>query len=83
MLSNTLSTGHTYTLANNLIWADQVNISESQKLALSYIFIKIGENNSVNKVITKSSISKSHGVGVNNICISQDLKQSVIPYFIN
>jgi len=76
-------TEQVYTLANNLIYADQVDISESQKLALSYIFIKVGENNSVNKVITKSPISKSHGVGVNDIYLSQGLKQSAIPYSIN
>ena len=70
-------------LANKSIWADQVKISKLQGLALSYVFLKIGENEFANKTVANNTMPEPHDSGVTNISILHSLKLTTIPYFAN
>jgi len=70
-------------LANNPTWADQVEISKSQKLALSYTFPKIRKSNFANKIIAKDLISKPHSDGTIDMSIYQGLELAMILYSVN
>ena len=85
-------------IANNTTWADQVKLSESQRLALFYMFSKVGDMESANQVNANKLTSIPHGTTSDNIHMSQDaelqsnivnickpqgLKISTIPYSVN
>jgi len=65
-------------LANNLIWADQVKLSEFQELALSYTIPKVGEKKYANQVKVTEPILDPHNVVNNDTCLSQGLELMVI-----
>jgi len=70
---------------NNLSWVDQINeFNKYQGFSLSYADSKVGEVNTHNKATIPSNISNPHGEDVNNcsinMCISQKLETSSIPY---
>jgi len=62
---------------NNLIWTNQVEISESQDPTLFYAILEIGENVNVSKSITLENRPEPYGKGTpnstTNIYQSQEL----------
>jgi len=53
-------------LNNNLIWTDQVEISESQDPTLFYAILEIGEIFNVSKGISLENRQEPHGKGAPN-----------------
>ena len=80
---STIYAEHIQTLTNNPTWANQIEISESEKPTLFYVIPKIGETNNANKTTTIGTISKSHSMNNNNIYSPKSLEPSTILYSIN
>ena len=86
MHSNVSSIGYIkciQVLANNFIWAEQIDISKSKELALFYVSSKIEESNNANEAKVIEIVLEPHDTNNINICDSQVLKLSIISYSIN
>ena len=80
---STIYAEHIQALTNNSTWANQVEISEPEKPALSYVIPKIGETNNTNKTTVIGTISKPHSMNNNNTCSPKGLEPFTILYSIN
>jgi len=74
---------HIQALINNSFWADQVEISIFEELALSYITPKVEESNNTSKAKTLEFISEPHDTSATNICNPHNLELFAILYAIN
>jgi len=53
-------------LNNSSFWADQVEVSKSQGLTLSYTNLEMGENNKANEATVIINIPEPHKMNANN-----------------
>ena len=80
---STIYAEHIQALTNNPTWANQVEISESEKPTLSYVIPKIGETNNTNKTTVIETISKPHSMNNSNTYSPKGLEPFTILYSIN
>ena len=82
-ISSTGYTEHIQALANNLTWADQVEISKSEGPALSYMSPKVGETNIANEATALETVLEPHDTNIDNMSDLQRLEPFTILYSAN
>jgi len=66
-----------------LAWANQVKTSESKKPALFYTIPKVKITNNAKEATVLEITLEFYSSVIINICKSQEIKLSIIPYSVN